>query len=343
MKAVRLHAYNEPPSLDEVPEPEVTGPHDVIVRVGGAGLCRTDIHIRDGWFAAAVPTELPLILGHENAGWVHEIGSGVENVVVGDAVICHPQLSCGLCPACRVGDDMRCARGLNFTGLTRPGGFAELVKTTDRGVLRLPSGLQPAAVAPHADAGLAVMHVVRKALPLLEAGTRVVVVGIGGLGHIAVQCLRALCAAEVIAVDPDPEALKLASDCGAHHVVLADDGTRERVQSITGGAGAEVVIDFVGEGDAVGSSLAMVRARGTYFIVGYGGELRVPTFNVVLPEISIVGNAVGTHDDLRELVALVAAGGVNVRSHSYPLDAFADAIADLEGGRMHGRGVLIPG
>jgi NAD+-dependent secondary alcohol dehydrogenase Adh1 len=187
------------------------------------------------------------------------------------------------------------------------------------------------------------MHVVRKALPLLEAGTRVVVVGIGGLGHIAVQCLRALCAAEVIAVDPDPEALKLASDCGAHHVVLADDGTRERVQSITGGAGAEVVIDFVGEGDAVGSSLAMVRARGTYFIVGYGGELRVPTFNVVLPEISIVGNAVGTHDDLRELVALVAAGGVNVRSRSYPLDAFADAIADLEGGRMHGRGVLIPG
>ena len=92
MKAVRLHAYREAPRLDEVPEPTITGPHDVIIRVGGAGLCRTDLHIRDGWFAPAVPVELPLTLGHENTGWVHEVGSAVENVAVGDAVICHPQL-----------------------------------------------------------------------------------------------------------------------------------------------------------------------------------------------------------------------------------------------------------
>ena len=108
------------------------------------------------------------------------------------------------------------------------------------------------------------------------------------------------------------------------------------------GAGAEAVIDFVGEGDAPATSLAMVRAAGTYFVVGYGGELRVPTFNLVLPEISVVGNAVGTHDDLRELIALTAAGGVALRTRSYPLDAFADAVADLENGRMHGRGVLVP-
>jgi NAD+-dependent secondary alcohol dehydrogenase Adh1 len=341
MKAVRLHAYHEAPRLDEVPEPTITGPHDVIVRVSGAGLCRTDVHIRDGWFAPAVSTELPLTLGHENTGWIQEVGSAVENVGVGDAVICHPQLSCGLCPACRIGDDMRCERGLDFTGLTRAGGFAELLKTTDRAVLRLPAGLEPAALAPHADAGLTVMHVVRKAVPLLRPGTRVVVVGVGGLGHIAVQCLRALTAAEVIAVDPDPEALKLAMDCGAHHAVAAD-GAGDRVADLTGGAGAEAVIDFVGEGDAPTSSLAMVRAKGTYFVVGYGGELRVPTFNLVLPEISVVGNAVGTHDDLRELVALAAAGGVSLRTRSYPLDAFADAIADLESGRMHGRGVLVP-
>jgi NAD+-dependent secondary alcohol dehydrogenase Adh1 len=230
---------------------------------------------------------------------------------------------------------------LQFNGLTRPGGFAELLKTTDRAVLRLPGGLEPAAIAPHADAGLTVMHVVRKAVPLLGPGTRVVVVGIGGLGHIGVQCLRALTAAEVIAVDPDPAALKLAVDCGAHHAVPAETAG-EQVRLLTGGAGAEAVIDFVGEGDAVDSSLAMVRARGTYFVVGYGGELRVPTFNLVLPEISIVGNAVGTHDDLRELIALTAAGAVSLRTHTYPLDAFADAIADLENGRMHGRGVLVP-
>src|SRR5690349_12351406 len=244
MKAVRLHAYHQAPQLDEVPEPTITNPHDVILRVAGAGLCRTDVHIRDGWFAPAVPVDLPLTLGHENTGWVREVGSAVENVAVGDAVICHPQQSCGLCPACRIGDDMRCAAGLAFSGLNRPGGFAELLKTSDRAVLKLPSGQEPSTVAPHADAGLTVMHVVRKAVPLLGPGTRVVVVGVGGLGHIAVQCLRALTAAEVIAVDPDPEALKLATDSGAHHLVPADETQANRVRELTDGAGAEVVIDF---------------------------------------------------------------------------------------------------
>jgi NAD+-dependent secondary alcohol dehydrogenase Adh1 len=342
MRAVRLHAYTEQPRLDEVPEPAVGGPHDVILRVAGAGLCRTDVHIRDGWFAPAVPTELPLTLGHENTGWVHEVGSAVENVAVGDPVICHPQMSCGYCAACRTGDDMRCARGLSFSGLTRDGGFAELLLTTDRAVLPLPPELDPVAVAPHADAGLTVMHVVRKAAPLLGPGTHVVVVGVGGLGHIGVQCLRALSAAEIIAVDPDPDALTLATSCGAHHVVPADARQGDRVRDLTGSAGAEVVIDFVGEGDAVAAALGMVRPRGTYFVVGYGGELRVPTFAVVLPEISIVGNAVGTHDDLRELVALTATGAVAVRTRMYPLESFGDAFADLEEGRMHGRGVLVP-
>jgi NAD+-dependent secondary alcohol dehydrogenase Adh1 len=341
MKALRLHAYGEPLRLEDVPEPVVTGPHDVIVRVGGAGLCRTDLHIRDGWFAPAVPVDLPLTLGHENTGWVHEVGAAVETVGVGDPVICHPQQSCGLCPACRVGDDMRCAAGLTFTGLNRPGGFAELVKTTDRAVLGLPGALEPAVVAPHADAGLTVMHAVRKAVRLLGPGTSAVVVGVGGLGHIAVQCLRALSATRVIAVDPDPDARDLALGCGAHHA-LAADGASAEVRLITGGLGAEAVIDFVGEGDAPASSLSMVRAAGTYFVVGYGGELRVPTFDLVLPEISVVGNAVGTHDDLRELIALAAGGGVELRTRTYPLEAFADAIADLEHGDMHGRGVLVP-
>lgn len=340
MKAVRLHAYDERARLEEVAEPRATGPHDVVVRVGGAGVCRTDLHIQQGWFAPLVPVELPFTLGHENSGWVHEVGSAVENVAVGEAVICHPQLSCGRCPACRTGDDMRCAHGLDFTGLTRDGGFAELLRTTDRGVLPLDPGLEPAAVAPHGDAGLTVMHVVRKAVPLLGPGTRVVVLGIGGLGHIAVQCLRALTAAEIIAVDPDPEALKLAADYGAHQTV--GDQPVERVQALTGGQGAEAVIDFVGEGDAVSTALAMVRPRGTYFVVGYGGTLTVPTLHLVLPEISVVGNAVGTHDDLRELLELAASGTVGVRTHHYPLDAFADALDDLERGRVHGRAVLVP-
>jgi NAD+-dependent secondary alcohol dehydrogenase Adh1 len=341
MKAVRLHTYDQPLRLEEVPEPTVTSPHDVIVRVAGAGLCRTDLHVQQGWFAPFVPVEPPLTMGHENAGWVHEAGSAVENVAVGDAVICHPQMSCGICPSCRIGEDMQCAQGMNFSGLTRDGGFAELLKTTDRAVLRLASGLEPAAVAAHADAGLTVMHVARKAVPVLQAGTRVVVVGIGGLGHIAIQCLHALTPAEIIAVDQDPEALKLAADCGAHHQVPANDQV-DQVRVITGGAGAEAVIDFVGEDTSIGSALAMVRAGGTYFVVGYGGTLTVPTLQLVLTQISVVGNAVGTHEDLRELMALAAAGTISVRARTYPLEAFADALDDLQHARMHGRGVLAP-
>jgi NAD+-dependent secondary alcohol dehydrogenase Adh1 len=155
-----------------VAEPEVTGPFDVIVRVGGAGLCRTDLHIRDGWFAGVVPVELPLTLGHETAGWVHAVGSAVEHVAVGDTVICHPNISCGLCTACRAGKDMACVKGLNFPGLTRDGGFAELVKTSARAVLPLDRCVEPVDVAALADAGLAAYHAVRKTMPVLEPGGR---------------------------------------------------------------------------------------------------------------------------------------------------------------------------
>ncbi len=125
MKAARLHAYHDPLKLDEVDEPKITGPLDVIVRIGAAGLCRTDLHIQEGQWAEKSQVVLPYTPGHENAGWVHEIGSGVSNVEVGDTVIVHPFISCGLCRACRRGDDMHCVNG-SFPGINRDGGFAEL-------------------------------------------------------------------------------------------------------------------------------------------------------------------------------------------------------------------------
>ena len=111
MKAITVHSYGQSPRVDDVPEPEASGPDDVVVRVGGAGLCRTDLHIMDGWFADAIPADLPLVLGHENAGWVHAVGPAVEHLAVGDPVICHPNLTCGVCRPCRVGDDMRRTSG----------------------------------------------------------------------------------------------------------------------------------------------------------------------------------------------------------------------------------------
>jgi NAD+-dependent secondary alcohol dehydrogenase Adh1 len=144
MKAIRVHAYGQPPRQDEVPEPGASGPDDVIVRIGGAGLCRTDLHIIDGWLADLIPAELPLVLGHENAGWIHAVGPAVEHVAVGDPVICHPNLTCGVCGACRSADDMRCERGPRLPGVTCAGGMAELFKTSARTVVKLPAGAEPA-------------------------------------------------------------------------------------------------------------------------------------------------------------------------------------------------------
>ena len=108
MRAVRLHGYHQDPVVEEVPEPAIVGPLDVIVKIGGAGVCRTDLHIMEGQWDAAMSPKLPYTLGHENAGWVHEVGPAVTNVQAGDTVILHPTPTCGLCSACRAGNDMHC-------------------------------------------------------------------------------------------------------------------------------------------------------------------------------------------------------------------------------------------
>src|SRR3989449_7739013 len=221
MKAVRLHHYEELPKVEEVGEPKITGPLDVIVRIGGAGLCRTDLHIIEGQWKEKMHPTLPYTLGHENAGWVQEIGSAVSNVAVGDTVIVHPLITCGLCRACRAGNDMHCINSA-FPGVSVDGGMANFLKTSARAVVKLNPGLQPKDIAALADAGLTAYHAVKKAVPLLYPGTRAVVIGAGGLGHIGIQCLRALTPAEIIAVDRSKDALALALANGADHAVLAD-------------------------------------------------------------------------------------------------------------------------
>ena len=247
MKAVRLHAFHEQPVVDEVPEPVIGGPLDVIVKIGGAGVCRTDLHIIEGQWDAAMGTPLPYILGHENAGWVHEVGSAVTNVSVGDTVILHPTPTCGLCRACRAGDDMHCTGDSSFPGLSRDGGMAEYLLTTARACVKLDPQTQPQDVAALADAGITAYHAVRKAIPLLYPGTTCVVIGAGGLGHIGIQCLAALTATTIVVVDRNPDALKLAEQLGAQHSVVADGSQVDAVKDLTGGAGAHVVLDFVAE------------------------------------------------------------------------------------------------
>jgi NAD+-dependent secondary alcohol dehydrogenase Adh1 len=341
MKAVRLHEFHQPPVIDEVPEPRISGPLDVIVKIGGAGVCRTDLHIIEGQWDAAMHTPLPYILGHENAGWVHEVGSAVSNVAPGDTVILHPTPTCGLCRPCRAGDDMHCEDS-SFPGLSRDGGMAEYLLTSARACIRLNPSTRPADVAALADAGITAYHAVRKAIPLLYPGTTCVVIGAGGLGHIGIQCLATLTATTIIVVDANPDALKLASDLGAQHTVVADGSQRQAVLDLTGGRGAHVVLDFVAEQGAEADGWAMTGRAGSYFVIGYGGTVQIPTLDIISTERSIVGNIVGTYNELAELMALAQSGKVTLHTRTYPLDAAADALSDLDAGRVRGRAILVP-
>ncbi len=341
MKAVRLHEFHQLPVIDEIPEPTAQGPFDVVVKVGGAGVCRTDLHIMEGQWDAAMGTPLPYVLGHENAGWVHEIGAGVTNVQVGDTVILHPTPTCGLCPACRAGNDMHCTNS-EFPGLSRDGGMAEYLLTSARACVKLDPSTKPEDVAALADAGITAYHAVRKAIPLLYPGTTAVVIGAGGLGHIGIQCLAALTATRIIVVDRNPDALKLAEQLGASQTVVADGKHVEAVMELTGGEGADVVLDFVAEQGAENEGFAMTRRAGSYYVIGYGGTLNIPTLDVISTERNIIGNIVGTYNDLAELMVLAQAGKVTLHTKTYPLDAAVEAINDLDAGKVRGRAILVP-
>src|ERR671913_2592411 len=279
MKAVRLHGYHQQPVVEDVPEPAVKGPLDVLVRIGGAGVCRTDLHIIEGQWAEAMAPELPYTLGHENAGWVQEVGPAVTNVAVGDTVILHPTPTCGLCLPCRRGDDMHCENS-TFPGLSHDGGMADYLLTSARACVKLDPSTRPEDVAALADAGITAYHAVRKAIPELYPGTTCAVIGAGGLGHIGIQCLAALTATNIIVVDRNPDALKLAEQLGAHYTVVADGGQVDAVKDVTGG-GATVVFDFVAEQGAEKDGFAMTAPNGSYYVIGYGGTVEIPTLDII--------------------------------------------------------------
>jgi NAD+-dependent secondary alcohol dehydrogenase Adh1 len=341
MKAVRVVGYRQPLQMDDVPAPEITGPHDVIVKIGGAGVCRTDLHILEGQWAEKSGVTLPYTIGHENAGWVHAVGSAVTNVAEGDKVILHPLITCGLCRACRFGDDVHCENNA-FPGISTDGGYAEYLKTSARSVVRIDDTLEPADVAALADAGLTAYHAVAKAARKLRPGDRCVMIGAGGLGHIGIQVMAALSPAEIVVVDRNPDAVKLAVSIGAHHGVVADGDHVEAVLGLTGGNGAEQVIDFVGEGGSTAEGIRMTRRAGDYHVVGYGENIDVPTIDIISTEINIVGNLVGSYNDLVELMALAAQEKVTLHTAKYALEDFQSALDDLDAGRVRGRAILVP-
>ena len=244
MKAQVLYEYDPAMKKDvwvqeaDLPEPTIEKSSDVIVKIGAAGVCRTDLHIIEGvWRHIQDPdnTLLPCVMGHENAGWIEEVGPDVTNFKVGDPVILHPLISGtdGTCLSCRRGHDMQAEDGA-FPGLNiKEGGYAEYLKTSVRNLIKLPSVLAPKDVAPFSDAGLTAYRVVKKATRHLLPGQACVIIGAGGLGHIAIQCLKAMCAADIIVVEKSINALTHAMDLGADHGVLIDGNELEAVQELT--------------------------------------------------------------------------------------------------------------
>ena len=346
MKAARLYEYDEKAGgpefvrLEDVSEPRIEEADEVIVRVGGAGVCRTDLHIVQGLWDDALVVDPPYILGHENAGWVEEVGPAVRHVAPGDPVVVLPGLSDGVCPECRMGRDNLCET-LVWIGIQRDGGFAELLKAKERNMVRLPDGVEPRTAAPFADAGLTAYHVAKRAAGDSRPDGTAVVIGVGGLGHIGIQALRALTPMRIVVVEISDVARKLAEELEVDEIVDGSDDPVARVRDLTDGRGAHAVLDFVAEGDVPGQAMAMLRPGGTYYVVGYGGTLTVPTMEF-LTEKRVVGNVGGTAAELMELMALAGRGNIRMETVEYPLDRVNDALADLRDLNIRGRAVVIP-
>lgn len=318
--------------VEELADPVPRAPNDVIVRIAGAGVCRTDLHILRG----EVPVEVPHVLGHENAGRVAAVGPAVTLVSPGDPVLCYPFLSSGLSRPERSGLGSGAPERIT-PGIDAPGGFAEYLRSNERAMVPLPHGTDPAPLAPLTDAGLAAYRACRKAARSLRPGDTAVVVGAGGLGHLGIQILAELTPARIVAVDVDEKARTLAERCGAHTTC-----TPGELGDCLDGARAAAVLDFVGADDTTSTSLEVLAFGGHYLVVGVGGDIRVPTTEVVAGEQRIEGVYVGTYAELTELTALALEGRVVPRVVTYPLDEADGALRDLENGNIVGRAVLVP-
>ena len=353
MKAQVLHKYDPEMKQDiwvkeeEVPNPKIEKASDVIVKIGAAGVCRTDLHVIEGeWRHIQDPDDklLPCVMGHENAGWIEDVGSDVEGFKKGDSVILHPIISGtnGTCLSCRKGLDTHAENG-SMPGLNiKEGGYSELLKTSVRNLIKIPNTLTPKDVAPFSDAGLTAYRVAKKATRHLLPGENCVIIGAGGLGHIAIQCLKAMCAADIIIVEKSEKALKHAMELGGDHGVLIDGNEIEKIQELTKGKGSEAVIDFVGEKGSTAMGIQMTSNGGFYYIVGYGEEIKSLAVDLIISEKTIVGNLVGTWSELYELMELADRGKVKLSMQEYKLDDANKALHDLNDGKIKGRAVLVP-
>jgi propanol-preferring alcohol dehydrogenase len=344
MKAYQLTAWQSPPEMREVDVPE-PGPGEVLIKVGGAGACHSDLHLME-WPEGAMDFDLPFTLGHENAGWVASLGAGVEGLEEDEPVAVYGPWGCGRCRACRLSAENYCERqaeiGAFGGGLGLDGGMAEYMLVPHPRLL-LPLGdLEPREAAPLSDAALTPYHAIKRSLHLLVPGSTAVVIGVGGLGHMAVQILRALTPAQVIAVDTSPAKLDLAREIGADETVIADEGAAERIRELSGGRGAELVLDDVGADDTLALASAITRFEAHLTVVGLAGGKLQFAFGALPFESQLTMPYWGTAVELEEVLDLARAGKIRAHVERFPLDRIEDAYARMRAGTLDGRAVICP-
>jgi alcohol dehydrogenase, propanol-preferring len=341
VRAYRLIGAGHAELVDlPVPRP---GPGEVLLRVLAAGVCRTDVALlRSGGDGLA----LPVTLGHEIVGEVVALGEGVVGPQRGAVVAVYELLGCGRCAACARGHDNVCRDVVpGAVGITRDGGMADHVVAPARNVVAL-GDVDPVAAAPLTDAGMTALHAVERARPLLAPGATAVVVGIGGLGHLAVQFLRATSKVRILAVDVDRARLDFAADTGADDGVLAGPDAAQAIVAGNGGRKIDVVFDFVGTQETLDLAAGVTGRGGAIVVTGGGGgslsiTARMGAGGAPDREITMVHTFGGTRDDLLHALALAEAGRVHTHVEVFDLAAAGDALAALESGKVLGRAVLV--
>ena len=339
MRAVQLLSWQAEPELREVPVP-VPGPGEALVAVQATGLCHSDLHVMD-WPAGTLDWELPVTLGHETAGTVAALGAGARDVEEGEPVLVYGPWGCGRCRQCAMGAENICARR-SGCGLGRDGGLADFVVVPSTRLLVPRGDLDAARAAPLTDAALTPYHALKPHLGRLVPGSDVVIIGVGGLGHVAVQLVRELSPARIVAVDPREQARRRAVDAGAHAALDSAGLTAAQIRAQAISSAAALVLDFVGSDETVRLAAAVIEPGGHVAIVGSGGSAFPFAINSVPLEWSAGRPSWGTLPELHEVVALAQAGRIEIDVEQLALDQAVEGYRRLRRGEVSGRAVVIP-
>ncbi|MEM2203733.1 MAG: NAD(P)-dependent alcohol dehydrogenase [Sulfolobales archaeon] len=345
MKAAVLKKPQDRFYIEDIETPKPTG-HEILVRVRAAGMCHTDIHIWEGHFGPIRVEErgvrFPLVMGHEIAGEVAEIGDQVRGLQKGDYVVIYPWIGDGVCKRCLVGDENLCVRGTAPLGILRNGGYAEYVLVPHWRYAVKIGGAYLDKIAPAACGGITAYNAVRKAA--LEPGDHVMILGIGGLGHLAIQMARKIYGASVIAVDIREEALRLAEKLGAEYLINPSKAKiDEEVMKITGGIGVDAAIDFVGTAATFSDALRSLKRGGRLVVVGLMGEYATFTIPLLpMRGMEIRGAYVGGLRDLYDVARLIEKQIISIETSTYPLEEINDVFDRFRKGLITGRAIITP-